>query len=60
MPPFQSRSTGAFSTARISSGGESAGTLPSMPSAVRISGVSGIDFFVREKTPPPGEIRLRS
>ena len=25
-----------------------------------ISGVSGIDFVAREKTPPPGEIRLRS
>ncbi len=55
MPPFQSRSTGAWSSAWISSLGASAGR--SMPSASRASGESGIDFAAREKTPPPGEMR---
>ena len=58
MPPFQSRSTGARSTARISSFGDSSSA--STPSAARISGVSAIDFAVRGKTPPPFEISVRS
>ncbi len=58
MPPFQSRSTGARSTAWIRSVG--AIRSASTPSAARASGDSGIDFADRGKTPPPAEITLRS
>ena len=58
MPPFQSRSTGARSIARISSFGVSDSS--STPSAARASGESGIDFAVRGNTPPPGEISAGS
>ena len=58
MPPFQSRSTGARSSAWISSLGVS--DSASTPSAARASGESGIDFAVRGKTPPPGEISAGS
>ena len=58
MPPFQSRSTGARSSARISSFGVSDSS--STPSAARTSGESAIDFAVRGKTPPPGEISAGS
>ena len=58
MPPFQSRSTGARSSARISSFGVSASA--STPSAARASGESGIDFAVRGNTPPPAEISAGS
>ncbi len=58
MPPFQSRSTGARSTALISSVGVSRSAA--MPSAARISGVSSIDLAVRANTPPPAEIRAGS
>ena len=58
MPPFQSRSTGARRSARISSFGVS--DSASTPSAARTSGESGIDFAVRGKTPPPGEISAAS
>ena len=58
MPPFQSRSTGARRSARISSFGASASS--SIASASRASGESGIDLALRGKTPPPGEISSRS
>ena len=54
MPPNQSRSTGALRIALIRLAGSSA--LASMPSASRASALSGIDFSVRGKTPPPFEI----
>ena len=58
MPPFQSRSTGARSSVRISSFGGSASAF--VWSAARSSGESGIDFALRGKTPPPAEMRLSS
>ena len=58
MPPFQSRSTGARSSARIRSLGASASSRTS--SAARSSGDSGIDLAERENTPPPFEISSRS
>ena len=54
MPPFQSRSTGARSSAAISSFGASCSASTS--SAARTCGDSGIDFAVRGNTPPPAEI----
>ena len=54
MPPFQSRSTGACSSARISSFGVN--VLALTASTERASSESGIDFALREKTPPPLEI----
>ncbi len=59
MPPFQNRSTGASSTARIRSFGVIVSTPSSMPSASRICGVSLICLAEREKTPPPSEMRSR-
>ncbi len=46
MPPFQSRSTGALSSARISSSGVSF-LSSSMPSAARASSLSAIAFALR-------------
>jgi len=37
-----------------------ASALASTASAARASGESGIDFAVRGKTPPPGEISFAS
>jgi hypothetical protein len=54
MPPFHRRSTGARSSARMSSLGVSASA--SMPSAARAGPEMGIDFAVRGHTPPPSEI----
>ena len=42
--------------AEISSSGDSALTVPSMPRAVRTCGDTGTDFTSRGQTPPPGEI----
>ena len=56
MPPFQSRSTGAFRQALINSAGASASTDLAMPSTARIGSVIGIDFRLRGKIPPPSEI----
>ena len=58
MPPFQSRSTGAWRIARIRSAGGSSAL--SMPSTACAWGESGIDFAVRGHTPPPSEISERS
>ena len=60
MPPFQSRSTGAFRIAFISAFGVIDVVLSSMPSARQASGETGIDFAVRAKMPPPFEISLVS
>ena len=60
MPPFQSRSTGAWRIAFISSAGVIAATDSSMPSTARTASLSEIDFSERGKTPPPSEIRLLS
>ena len=60
MPPFQSRSTGAWRIAFISSAGVMLTTESSRPSAFVICGVSLIALRVRGKTPPPSEIRLVS
>ena len=60
IPPFQSRSTGAVSTARMSSCGVMATTSGAMPRASRTSGVSTIDLVAREWTPPPAEMRSGS
>ncbi len=57
MPPFQSRSTGAFNDALISSSGVIRVTPESMPSAVAICTVIAIDLSDRGNTPPPSEIR---
>jgi hypothetical protein len=54
MPPFHSRSTGARSSARISSVGFSRSA--SMPSARRAGSDSGIDLALRGHTPPPSEM----
>ena len=54
MPPKNSRSTSAFSSALISSAGDSLST--SSPVSAFTSGDSGISFSVRGKTPPPLEI----
>ena len=54
MPPFQSRSTGARRSARISALGVSRSA--STPITARTSGEIGIDLAVRGKTPPPAEI----
>ena len=58
MPPFQSRSTGAWRIARIRSTGGSAAL--SIPSTAWAWGEIGIDFAVRGHTPPPCEITDRS
>ena len=58
MPPNQSRSAGALRIAEIKLAGSISSTA--MSSASRISGVSGIDFWVRGKTPPPFEIKALS
>ena len=42
--------------AQISSSGDSALTVESMPRAVRACSDTGTDFSVRGQTPPPGEI----
>ncbi len=47
MPPFQSRSTGAASTARISSAGVSWLTPSAIPSAARTCGLTGTDLADR-------------
>jgi len=47
MPPFHSRSTGAFRIAFMSSFGLSAVTPASMPSAARVSADTGIDLALR-------------
>src|SRR3546814_13047689 len=47
MPPFHSRSTGALSTALISSLGLIAATSSPSPSASRISADTGIDLAER-------------
>ncbi len=60
MPPFQSRSTGAFRMALINSAGVSRVTPSSRPRAARASALIGTDFRVRGNTPPPGEIRAGS
>ena len=60
MPPFHSRSTGAWRIAFISSAGVMLVTDSSMPSAFFSCGVSLIALSVRGKTPPPSEIRLWS
>ena len=46
--------------AEISSSGDSAFTVASMPRIVRISRETGTDFTLRGQTPPPGEIRAGS
>ena len=58
MPPNQSRSTGAarIAVSRVAGSVSSA----SRPSRARISGDSGIDFWLRGKMPPPFEISLLS
>ena len=56
MPPLNSRSTGAHSTARTSSGGVISVTLSSMPSAWRTWWLRAIDFCSRLNTPPPSLI----
>ena len=53
MPPFHSRSTGALRMARISSAGVILVAVDSMPSAAFTCGVTGTDFALRGKTPPP-------
>ena len=53
MPPNHKRSTGALRMARISAAGSSAAAV--MPSRARICGDSGIDFWLRGNTPPPGD-----
>ena len=61
MPPFQSRSTGAWRIAFISSAGVMRGDA--VVDAERLRGPassSGIDLSERGKTPPPSEIRLLS
>ena len=60
MPPFHSRSTGAFRQALINSAGDSAPTPAAMPSARRIGSVMVTAFTVRGKTPPPCEINVES
>jgi hypothetical protein len=60
MPPLNSRSTGASSTARTSSAGLSASTSSASPSAIRIGSDTGTDFAVRGQTPPPALISDRS
>ncbi|MNV42906.1 hypothetical protein D3C71_1346040 [compost metagenome] len=60
MPPFHSRSTGAFRIALIRSFGDSALTLSSRPSTSRTCGVISIDFRLRGYTPPPLLISLAS
>ena len=60
MPPFHSRSTGAFRIAEISSSGDSASCPSPMPSAARACAVSGIALTSRGQTPPPGEISAGS
>ena len=42
--------------AEISSSGDIAATVASMPRAVRACGDTGTDFAARGQTPPPGEI----
>jgi len=54
MPPFHSRSTGAFRIDFISSCGVS--VAGPMSSALRISSDSLIDLALRGKIPPPAEI----
>ena len=46
--------------AEISSSGDSAVTVASMPRAVRACGDTGTDLMLRGQTPPPGEISARS
>ena len=58
MPPFQSRSTGAFRIAWQRSLGDSFSA--SVPSARRASSDSGTHLALRGHTPPPVEIRARS
>jgi hypothetical protein len=58
MPPFQSKSTGARSSARISSSG--ARDTSSIWSKTRTWGEHGMDFAVRRWTPPPTEINVGS
>jgi hypothetical protein len=58
MPPFQRRSTGARSSARIVSFGVS--DSASTPSAACTWGDNEIAFADRGKTPPPAEIRVAS
>ena len=60
MPPFQSRSTGALSTADISSLGASDLTPSSSPSTARTCGVISMDLALRGCTPPPLLISLAS
>ena len=56
MPPFHSRSTGAFRIAVISSFGVIDSTLSSSPSALRTSGEIAMVLAARGNTPPPTEI----
>ena len=60
MPPFHSRSTGAFRMALISSLGVMDFTPSAMPSAARTSGVMSMDLALRGWMPPPLEISLAS
>jgi hypothetical protein len=60
MPPFHSRSTGAFRIAFMSSFGVIESASESMCSAAFTCGVSGIVFAERGWMPPPAEIRLLS
>ncbi len=60
FPPSPSRSTGARSTAEISSSGGSAVTPAARPSTARACGETGTDLAVRGHTPPPSEISDRS
>ncbi len=54
MPPFQSKSTGAFKMPAINSSGVRCS--PSIPRTALIGSVISIDFEERGNTPPPSEI----
>ncbi|MCY1559221.1 hypothetical protein D9M68_962350 [compost metagenome] len=60
MPPFHSRSTGAFRMALIRSAGLIAATDGSIPNAALASADSGMDLAERGNTPPPLLISLAS
>ena len=59
MPPFHSRSTGAFRIAEISSSGDSESVPSEMPSAARACAVSGTALTSRRQTPPPARDQRR-